>query len=92
MKLTGVEKILFTLTGIIFLILVIFSGIIISDNTSRTDKYRILKKMETEHPERIGQVEILDGNKKIVYYGIIEIVNDGSNGECVKINLDGMVK
>lgn len=92
MRLTGVEKILFTLTGLMFLILVIFSGIIISDNTSRTDKYRILKKMETEHPERIGQVEILDGSKKIVYYGIIEIVNDGSNGECVKINLDGMIK
>ena len=48
--------------------------------------------METDHPERIGQVEILDGSKKIVYYGIIEIVNDGSNGECVKINLDGMIK
>ncbi len=92
MKLTGVEKILFTLTGLMFSLLVIFSGIIISDNTSRTDKYRILKKMETDHPERIGQVEILDGSKKIVYYGIIEIVNDGSNGECVKINLDGMVK
>lgn len=92
MRLTEVDKVLFALTGIMFLILVIFSGIIISDNTSRTDKYRILKKMETEHPERIGQVEILDGNKKIVYYGIIEIVNDGSNGECVKINLDGMIK
>lgn len=92
MKLTGAEKIMGALTGLMFLILVILSGIIISDNTSRTDKYRILKKMGTDHPERIGQVEILDGSKKIVYYGIIEIVNDGSNGECVKINLDGMVK
>lgn len=92
MKLTGAGKIMAALIGLMFLLLVIFSGIIISDNTSRTDKYRILKKMETEHPERIGQVEILDGDKKIVYYGIIEIVNDGSNGECVKINLDGMVK
>lgn len=92
MKLTGAGKIMAAFIGLMFLLLVIFSGIIISDNTSRTDKYRILKKMETEHPERIGQVEILDGDKKIVYYGIIEIVNDGSNGECVKINLDGMVK
>ena len=92
MKLTRAEKIMAALTGLMFSILVIFYGIIISDNTSRDDKQRILKKMETDHPERIGQVEILDGSKKIVYYGIIEIVNDGSNGECVKINLDGMIK
>lgn len=44
MKLTRAEKIMAALTGLMFSILVIFYGIIIGDNTSRDDKYRILKK------------------------------------------------
>ena len=55
-------------------------------------KIRVFEKIEQEHPQEVGTVEVWDGEKKRVYYGLVTIVNDGSNGEKVSITLDGVLR
>lgn len=55
-------------------------------------KIRMIEKIEQEHPQDVGTVEVWDGEKKRVYYGLVTIVNDGSNGEKVSITLDGVLR
>ena len=52
----------------------------------------MFEKIEQEHPQEVGTVEVWDGEKKRVYYGLVTIVNDGSNGEKVSITLDGVLR
>ena len=40
----------------------------------------------------IYAVEVWDGEKKRVYYGLVTIGNDGSNGERVRVMLDGVLR
>ena len=42
-------------------------------------KIRMIEKIEQEHPQDVGTVEVWDGEKKRVYYGLVTIGNDGSN-------------
>ena len=55
-------------------------------------KIRVLEKIEQEHPQDVGTVEVWDGEKKRVYYGLVTIGNEGSNGERVSITLDGVLR
>ena len=54
-------------------------------------KIRMIEKIEQEHPQDVGTVEVWDGEKKRVYYGLVTIGNDGSNGERVRVMLDGVL-
>ena len=55
-------------------------------------KIRMIEKIEQEHPQDVGMVEVWDGEKKRVYYGLVTIGNDGSNGERVRVMLDGVLR
>ena len=55
-------------------------------------KIRMIEKIEQEHPQDVGTVEVWDGEKKRVYYGLVTIGNDGSNGERVRVMLDGVLR
>lgn len=39
-------------------------------------KIRMIEKIEQEHPQDVGTVEVWDGEKKRVYYGLVTIGNE----------------